>query len=82
VRAKIEAGGRVVEVDCADVNVTPSDLLAEALKTWQATEGAPDSRGPAYGFSQDRRGCQVSPMNYGAGPGRIDRGDPQAEVQT
>jgi hypothetical protein len=63
VKVTIDAAGRKVEVECADANTSPREVLSEALDTWKATDGAPDSQGPAYGFAAAHAGYQQSPMN-------------------
>ena len=63
-KVTIDAGGRKVEVECADTNASTREVLAEALTTWQATNGAASpSEGPAYGFTASHAGFQQSPMN-------------------
>lgn len=62
-RVTIDANGRKVEVECADANTTAREVLGEALDAWRATDGAPDSQGPAYGFTAAHAGYQQSPMN-------------------
>lgn len=66
-KVRIDAGGREVEIETSDANMSPKDLADKALEVWQATGGAKTSEGPAYGFAQERRGWQVSPMNMGMG---------------
>lgn len=63
-RVKIDAGGRVVEIECADVNTSPSDVADRALKLWQDTDGARDSV-PAYGYQGERRNGQTSATHSG-----------------
>lgn len=59
-RVTINAGGREVTIECGDANVTPKDVAAEALATWQATDGAqrpgdgPASAGVTIGFAATR----------------------------
>ena len=51
-RVKIDAGGRAVEIECSDANVTAKDVADVALQAWHATDGAEKpSEGPAYGFT-------------------------------
>jgi hypothetical protein len=51
-RVKIDAGGRVVEVETlSDANVTVESLGKEAQRLWEQTDGAQARPGPAYGFS-------------------------------
>jgi hypothetical protein len=52
VKARIDAGGREVEVETSsDTNVDPHALLDKVLATWEATEGAAKvSEGPAFGL--------------------------------
>jgi hypothetical protein len=51
VRIKIDAGGRAVEIECSDTNVSPDTVGDKALQLWKETEGAVrPSEGPAYGF--------------------------------
>lgn len=64
-KVTIDAAGRKVEVECADANTSPREVLGEALDAWKATDGAPDSQGPAYGFTANHAGWQQSPMNGG-----------------
>jgi hypothetical protein len=58
VKVRIDAGGREVEIECADANVTADTIGEKALELWRATEGAKASEGPAYGlqagFGPDR----------------------------
>ena len=73
-KVRIEAGGREVEIECPDANVTVSDVAAEALGVWKATDGAGHgTEGPAYGFNADRRPSpNASPAHTGRfGIGRI-----------
>jgi len=50
-KVRIDAGGRTVEIECVDANVTADGIGATALGLWQATEGArKPSEGPAVGF--------------------------------
>jgi hypothetical protein len=65
VKVTIDAAGRKVELECADANTSPREVLSEALEAWKATSGAPDSQGPAYGFTAAHAGWQQSPMNGG-----------------
>ena len=59
-KVRIEAGGRVVEIECADANVTPTEMADKALSVWQATDGAQRvSAGPAYGLVAERSGRLV-----------------------
>lgn len=49
-RVHINAGGRQVEIECGDANVTPESIAAQALAVWERTAGAtPPSDGPASG---------------------------------
>lgn len=50
-KVRIDAGGREVEIETSDHNLSPKDLADKALEVWQATEGAKTSEGPAYGFT-------------------------------
>jgi hypothetical protein len=63
VKVTIDANGRKVEVECVDANTTTREVLNDALDTWKATDGTPDSQGPAYGFTAAHAGYQQSPMN-------------------
>lgn len=47
-KVRIDAGGREVEIDCADTNTTPREVAAEALAIWKATGG---NDGVGYGFT-------------------------------
>jgi hypothetical protein len=79
VKVRIDAGGREVEVETAsDQNVSVADVAKEALTLWEATDGAKEPTQPAYGFSADRRGWQVSPMSMG-GYGGAHVEEPKAE---
>ena len=63
-RVKIDAGGRAVEIECSDANVTAKDVADVALQAWHATDGAEKpSEGPACGFN----------ASFGADPPRITR---------
>lgn len=65
-KVTIDAAGRKVEVECADANTSPREVLSEALDAWKATDGATrPSEGPAYGFTAAHAGYQQSPMNMG-----------------
>lgn len=48
-KVSIVGGGRSVEIECPDANVTIDTVGDKALALWRATDG-PDSTGPAYGF--------------------------------
>lgn len=55
-KVRIAAGGREVEIQCDDTNVSPKDIADHALEVWKATEGAKhDSDGPAFGYQAERR---------------------------
>jgi len=65
-KVNINAGGRQVEIECSDANVSPRDIAAEALAVWKATDGSKhDSDGPAYGFTPERR-LPTNGSTYGA----------------
>lgn len=65
-RVTIDAAGRKVEVECADANTSPREVLGEALDAWKATDGAVSpSQGPAFGMVATHAGYQQSPMNGG-----------------
>ncbi len=71
-KVSINAGGREVEIECSDTNVTHDQVADKALEVWQATGGAKhDSDGPAYGFSSERRPSQTTSsfaMNHHGNP--------------
>lgn len=47
-----------------DANVTYEAVAKVALETWRATDGTkPATEGPAYGFTQERRGSQLVPLS-------------------
>lgn len=79
-KVSINAGGREVEIECGDANVTYSDVADKALAVWRDTEGAKHGDGPAYGFAAERRGVQMSPMNMGGSHGRSGVVEPRAEA--
>jgi hypothetical protein len=55
-RVRIDAGGRQVEIECSDTNVSPKDVVEQALEAWRSTEGAAKgTAGPALGFSGQLR---------------------------
>ena len=77
-KVRVNAGGREVEIECTDSNMSPKDVRDLAIQAWQATDGArAPSEGPAYGFQANAAGRQVSPMNMG-GYGRGYVGEPRA----
>lgn len=50
-KVSIDAGGREVEIECSDANVSVSAVATEALMLWRATEGATlPAAGPAFGL--------------------------------
>ncbi len=50
-RVRIDAGGRAVEIECSDANVTAQAVADVAMDAWRGTEGAKrPSEGPAVGF--------------------------------
>jgi hypothetical protein len=55
-RVRIDAGGRQVEIECPDANVSPKDVVEQALEAWRSTEGAATGAGPAFGLQAERRG--------------------------
>lgn len=61
-KVRIDAGGRAVEIECSDANVTAKDVADVALATWHETSGsARGTEGPAYGFTPERR---TDPAGY------------------
>ena len=52
-KVRIDAGGRQVEIECADANVTAKDVADVALATWHETSGAGGrgTEGPAFGLT-------------------------------
>jgi hypothetical protein len=64
-KVNINAGGRQVEIECSDANVSPRDIAAEALAVWKATDGTKPSEGPAYGFVP-QLGLSKNGSTYGA----------------
>lgn len=59
-KAKIEAGGRTVEIEDDD------QADAKALALWHKTADAEPSEGPGFGFAQERRwSAATSPMSMG-----------------
>jgi len=67
VRVTINAGGREVTIECADSNVSPKDIAAEALTVWTATAGSSNGAGPAYGFVTAERNVPVNGRYLGEG---------------
>ena len=79
-KVSIDAGGRKVEIEAADQNLSPADLAAQALSLWQATESAAlVSNGPGFGLTQaasgdrpvagNRRSGHVQPVQASDGGG-------------
>jgi hypothetical protein len=67
-RVRIEAGGRIVEIDAADTNLTPADLADKALAVWRGTEGTERaSGGPAFGLTQERNPRRDEPSHMARG---------------
>jgi hypothetical protein len=56
-KVSISAGGREVVVEVGDVNVSPDQIAAQALKLWLATASdATVGEGPGFGLvSSERR---------------------------
>jgi len=50
VKVRIDAGGRAIEIECADANVSVDTVGSKALKLWQET-AATSTEGPGYGFT-------------------------------
>lgn len=56
-KVSIDAGGRKVELECSDANVTVDSIGATALELWQATAGSVQpSEGSAFGLSAQLSG--------------------------
>lgn len=66
-RVNVNGGGRQVEIECGDANVTFDAVADKALEVWNATAGASRGGGPALGFASMER----SPRN----------GSPRVEVE-
>lgn len=64
-KVSINAGGREVEIECGDANVSPRDIADHALAVWRATDGAKPSEGPAYGFVPQVK-LETNGSTYGA----------------
>jgi hypothetical protein len=78
VRVHINAGGRQIEIECGDTNVTPGDIVTLAKAAWDHTAGA-EPTAPAYGFSTDRRWVgDKTPDTMGAGWRRRGLGEVDA----
>ena len=71
-KVRIDAGGREVEIETSDHNLSPKDLADKALEVWQATEGAKASEGPAYGFTPQ---VQLETNRSTYGPASFRHGD-------
>jgi hypothetical protein len=55
-KVSIEAGGRKVELECPDQNVTYDQVADKVLETWKATDGAATgTAGPAFGLASAER---------------------------
>jgi len=70
VKARIDAGGRTVELDTPDTGTSIRELADKALEVWQATAGAHTGPGPAVGFASERRERTMAPGpagGYGEG---------------
>lgn len=67
-KVRIDAGGREVEIECADINMSPRELAAEALAIWRCTDGAAaPSPGPGFGLTGseialERSASSAAPM--------------------
>lgn len=58
-RVTVDAGGRKVEIETSDTNVTPKDVAEIAMGMWERTDGGAERLGPATGFSSaERRGTR------------------------
>jgi hypothetical protein len=71
VKISIDAGGRSVEIECSDANVTVDSIGEKALQLWQATNGAQASEGPAYGFTAQTQ-LHTNRSTYGPASFRHD----------
>lgn len=65
-RVTINAGGREVTIECGDTNVSPKDIVAEALTVWTATAGAKATEA-AYGFVTAERCAPIITRHIGEG---------------
>lgn len=50
-KVRIDAGGRMVEIECADTNVSVDEISDKALTLWDSTSAAGGTEGPGYGFT-------------------------------
>lgn len=62
-RARIEAGGRIVEIECGEAGTSYRELADKALEVWSGTEGASKGQGPAYGFVSAERSRDRDPSS-------------------
>lgn len=76
VKVTIDAGGRKVEIETADQNVTPESVGDQALRLWKETESAGSDRaaGLAFGLTQhqDNGSRQVGAMRRPVAPVRAE----------
>lgn len=80
-KARIDAGGRIVEIETDSTAVSTGDLAARVLVIWKQTAeaGRPKTEGPAVGFQAERRGVpSASPMSMGGNGGEYIR-EPKAD---
>jgi len=55
-KVSIDAGGRKVELECPDQNVTYDQVADKALAMWKATDGAATGTvGPGFGLADAGR---------------------------
>jgi len=72
VKVSIVGGGRSVEVECPDANMTIDLVGDKALELWKATKGQDGIEGPAYGFQAQQ---QVATNRSTYGPASFRHGD-------
>lgn len=66
-RAKIDAGGRMVELETADANIKPADIAEIVYSMWEKTTVAgATSQGPAFGVQAQTTGARLNePLSGG-----------------
>lgn len=79
-RVTVDAGGRKIEIECDDRNVSPDAIADKALSVWQATANGGNASAPGYGYQAERAGRQQSPMSMGGYGGSYIH-DPKATTQ-
>lgn len=62
-KVRIDAGGRQVEIECGDTNVSYEGVANKALAVWKETAGANGSAGPAVGFMSAERSREHDPSS-------------------